>query len=295
MRLFLVLFVVFLILPGCQKEDSVLNSPGDELYKVTSISGYVDGFTTQPLGPAAPHRHMEGTGQSTPGGEVQMKLDYLVTSFTPPNGTMGFGSGELITANGDKMFAINAVGTFTVDGTTVTSTATAVIAGGTGDYDNIIGTITYTSTLEQTTGATHAEWTGTFTRKRPFGGSFSGENVTVTGSCLTGFDRRHAEGYGNVIHFGKSFAITEHCINFSTGIILDGNGILEGANGDKIFSTYNGYAVPMNATTAAVNLFLTITGGEGKFQNASGYIWLKATQTMPGGTVEAVMEGVIDY
>ena len=296
MRLLIVLFVVFLILPGCQKEESVLNSHGGELFKEFSISGYADGFTTFPLGTAAPHRHMEGTGQSTPGGNVQIIMDYLVTSFTPPNGTSGFGSGELITANGDKMFAINGEGTFSISGTTVTFSTTTVIAGGTGDYDNVKGVLNYSGTLDQLTGATHVEWTGTFSRKRPFGGSFTAENVTVTGSCLPGYTRRHAEGTANAIHFGKSHGTVEHCINFTTGIMVDGNGSFVSANGDKIFVSYNGYAVPVPGTnTAAVNMFCTITGGEGKFQNASGYIWAKALQTLPEGTVEATMDGVIDY
>ncbi len=296
MKKSVVLLVVFLIFQGCQKEDSILNSPVSGLYKVTNLTGSADGFTTNPFGPSAPYRHMEATGQSTPGGDIQLIMDYLVTTFIPPNGTSGFGSGELITANGDKLFAIKGVGTFSISGTTVTFSATSVLAGGTGDYDNVQGTLNYWGTLDQLTGATHVEWTGTFSREKPFGCSFTAENVTVTGSCSPGFERRHAEGYGNVLHCGKSLAIVEHCINFSTGILVDGEGSLEAANGDKLSIAYDGYAVPIPGTNkAAVNMFGTIVGGEGKFENASGYVWIKALQTMPAGSAEATMEGVIDY
>jgi hypothetical protein len=296
MKNLIVLLAVFLIFQGCQKDDSILNSPGDQLLKVFTISGYSDGFTTNPFGNEAPYRHFVGNGQCTPGGNTQLELDYLITSFTPPNGTSGFGSAVLTTENGDKIYGIQAQGTWSITGTVVTFTASAVIAGGTGDYDNVKGTISYSGTLEQLTGATHAEWTGSFTREKPFAGSMTAENVTVNGSCNPGFIRRHAEGYGNAVHFGKVFGVVEHCIDFSTGIMTDGVGSLESPNGDKLFTAYNGYALPVPGTsTAAVSMFCTITGGTGRFENASGYLWIKAIQTMPSGAAECTFDGVIDY
>ncbi len=298
MKNILVLLAVFLLLAGCQKEDVILNPQGDQLNKVFIFSGSADGTTTSPFGPNAPFRHFVATGQSTPGGNIELILDYLVTSYTAPNGTSGFGSGELITETGDKIYAINGSGTFTITGTTVTFTATAAIAGGTGEYDNIMGTFTYSGTIDQTTGATHAEWTGTFTHEKPFGGYLTAENQTVTGgSCSPGYVLRRAEGSGKLIHLGKALVSLEHCVNFTNGLIISGDDFMEAANGEKIYVSHNGYTLPIPGISNkyAVTLLGTITGGEGKFEDASGYILVKGTQTMPSGNAECTLEGVIDY
>jgi hypothetical protein len=296
MKKLLFIFAILLFLPGCQKEDTILNTPIDPLHKEFSISGSADGITTYPFGNSAPYRHFEGEGQSSPGGDIRIILDYLITSFTPPNGTSGFCTGELITQNGDKIYAINGAGTFSVSGTTVTFNATGDLAGGTGEFDNVKGTITYTGTLDQLTGETHAEWTGTFTREKPIEGTLWAENTTAAGSCGPGYTRRHAEGGGSASHFGNVILSMEHCVNFTTGILTEGNGTLEVANGDKIFTTHNGYMLPVPGTnTVTFSMFITIIGGVGRFEGAEGFLWVKGTQVLPEGTAECTFDGVIDY
>jgi hypothetical protein len=298
MKKLIVLLAVFLIIPGCQKEDNILNPTGDQLdKKVFTFSGSAEGFTVFPYGEQNPFRRFEGEGQSTL-GDVDVFIDYIMTSFDPSTGTgtSGFGSGEVIMPNGSKMYAIHGQGAFSIAGSIVTFSATAVLAGGTGDYDNIMGTLSYSGTIDQTNRATQVEWTGSFTREKPIECAMTAENVTVTGSCQPGFVRRNAAGYGNANHFGKCFAELEHCISFTTGIITDGAGSLTAPNGDKIFVDYYGYALPIPSTnTAAVTMFCTIAGGEGKFENASGYYWVKAIQTLPEGAAVGGFDGVIKY
>jgi hypothetical protein len=300
MKKLLFLLAVFMFIAGCQKEDVILNTEGDQIQKgkVFNISGFVDGVTTWPFGANAPFRHLEGTGQLNPGGSVQVVMDYLIGSFDPGTmtGTSAFGSAEIITQNGDKMYAINGAGTFSITGTMVSFTATADISGGSGEFDNVMGTITYIGSFNQLDGVTHAEWTGTFTREKPIAGSFTGENQTVTGSCLPGYSRRLAVGSGNMSHLGKINFSLEHCVNFTTGLILSGSDVLQAPNGDKLFVSHNGYCLPIpGSTNAAVTMFATITGGEGRFENASGYMWLKAIQTMPAGDAQGTCDGVIKY
>ncbi|MFO7526866.1 MAG: hypothetical protein R6W68_15540 [Ignavibacteriaceae bacterium] len=298
MKHFLVLFAFFLVLMGCQKEDSILNSPGDQLdKKVFTFSGSAEGFTEMPYGAGNPFRRFEGEGQSNI-GDFEVYIDYIMTSLDPTTGTgtSGFANGELTFPDGSKMHAINGQGTFAIVGTTVTFSATAVLAGGTGDYDNIMGTLSFSGTIDQTNRATEVEWAGSFTRNRPVEGNMTAENITVTGSCNPGFVRRNAAGYGNASHFGKCFAELEHCISFTTGIVTDGTGSLTAPNGDKIYVAYDGYALPIPGTSnAAVSLFCTITGGEGKFEDASGYYWVKAIQTLPEGAAVGSFDGVINY
>jgi hypothetical protein len=298
MKKLLVLLAVFLFIAGCEKNDVILNSQGDQIHKnnVFTITGFIDGVTTWPFGADKPFRHLEGTGQSNPGGNVQVVMDYLIGSYNHPNGTSVFGSAEIITESGDKIYAIHGAGDFTISGTIVSFTATAKIAGGTGAYDNVLGTINYTGSFNQLDGITHAEWTGTFTREKPMAGSLSGENQTATGSCSPGFTSRLAVGTGIVSHLGKMKFSLEHCVNFTNGLIINGSDVLEASNGDKLFISHNGYTLPVPGTNiAAVTMFGTIAGGTGRFEDASGYLWLKATQEMPDGDCEGTFDGVIKY
>lgn len=296
----LVVVTMLFFVSGCKDTGSVFNSPttGNQPDKMEfTITGYADGLTGAPMGINQPYRHFEGTGQSTPGGQIQCTLDYLITSGNVYSGQFGFGSGVLIAENGDKLYAIKVQGSYTSDGVNLTFNASAVIAGGTGDFDNVMGTITYTGTMNQITRVTHTEWTGTFTHEKPFSGNFTAENVTVTGgSCAPGYTRRHAEGNGYAIHFGNCTAEVDHCINFSTGIFTNGNGTIKAADGDEITSTYYGYALPIPGTNTASTIMLcTITGGTGRFAGATGYLTVHGTQELPEGTANCSFDGVIDY
>lgn len=295
----LILITIAFFVSGCSDTGSIFNSPVNQPDKMEfTISGSVDGLTLAPYGMDKPYRHFEGDGINSPGGQCHVIMDYWAIPTSPTTGNAGFGNAELITETGDKIFGINIRGTYVIDPVNhiVSCEVYFDLAGGTGDYDNIIGLVHVTVTI---TGdrTTHAEWTGTYRHARPFSGEFIGNNVTVQNpSCSAGYTRRRAEGNGTALHLGSCFAATEHCINFTTGVIKDGDGYLRANNGDQINATWDGYALPIPGTnTAAVKLFVTLDGGTGKYSNSHGYLLLTGTQIMPEGTVSVTFDGVLDY
>jgi hypothetical protein len=293
------LITIAFFVSGCSDTGSIFNSPVNQPDKmVFTISGSADGLTTAPYGTDKPYRHFEGDGTSAPGGQSHVILDYWALPVTPTSGNAGFGNGVLITENGDKLFVVNVRGMYVIDPVShvVTCDTYFDIAGGTGDYDNVIGLIHLTATINQDR-TTHGEWTGTFSHARPISGEFTALNGTVQNpSCSAGYTRRHAEGNGTVMHLGSCFAVTEHCVNFTTGVITNGSGQLKANNGDQINVTYDGFVVPIPGTnTAAVKMFCTVTGGTGKYANAEGYFLLTAVQEMPEGAASCTFDGAIDY
>ena len=76
----------------------------------------------------------------------------------------------------------------------------------------------------------------------------------------------------------------------------NGEGYFKANNGDQINATYDGFAVPIPGTSnAAVKMFVTITGGTGKYADASGFLLITAIQTLPEGAATCTFDGVIDY
>lgn len=291
------LFTVFMF-NGCQDMNNGITSSDMDGNKMVSFNGYADGLTIE-VSTAA--RHFEGTGWSSlTNEECTIVMDYFITSYNPGtgNGTSGLGRSKLVAQNGNELHLINVGGTFNISPAGIcTFTATGDIAGGTGEFGNALGSTTITGTINVVTRETHAEWTGTLYKAKPLSGNFTALNMTVTEPpCITGYVRRHAEGSGNVLHFGNCQALLDHCFSFTTGMVIDGNGKLTAANGDYMSCIYDGFVVPISGTTQAnVTLLCKITGGTGKFNGATGSMIAYAVQDMITGEATGTLEGAIDY
>lgn len=294
----LLLVALAFFLASCSDSDSIFNLPGQKDKMEFTMTGSADGLTTAPAGMDKPYRHFEGDGTNTPGGQSHVVMDYWAIPLTPTTGVPAFGNAVLITETGDEIFGINIRGTYVINPTThiVTCDIYFDLAGGTGEYDNIVGTVHCTVTINQDR-TTHGEWTGTFSHAKPFGGEIIVNNGTVQNpSCDAGYTRRHSTGGGTVLHFGNCSVETEHCINFTTGVMKNGVGTFNIPGGDQVYVTYDGYAVPVPGTNkASVKMFCTITGGTGKYTNASGFILANVLQTMPEGEATGILDGVIDW
>jgi hypothetical protein len=107
---------------------------------------------------------------------------------------------------------------------------------------------------------------------RPVKGSTSG---TSTLDLATGTGT--SQGTGRFSHLGK----TTYTLNFSfalsgpTTVALSGTGTLVAANGDQVFVTFTGTAtvpspVPAVGQSVEFTFVSTITGGTGRFSDASG-------------------------
>ena len=77
-------------------------------------------------------------------------------------------------------------------------------------------------------------------------------------------------GTGQATHLGRFTETQSHCLNPSTGEFALGQFTITGANGDIVSGTYFGHVVPTSATTGAIYGVFRITGGTGRFSEATG-------------------------
>jgi hypothetical protein len=102
-------------------------------------------------------------------------------------------------------------------------------------------------------------------------------------------------GSGIATHMGKTSFEAASTVNFTVQpATINGTAILTAANGDELHTAFTGTTATA-AGTATGNFVHTITGGTGRFSNASGT--LKATSIHNLATQKGVLsfEGEIDY
>jgi hypothetical protein len=114
-----------------------------------------------------------------------------------------------------------------------------------------------------------------------------------------------SEAEGQLTHLGRAATTSRHCAG-GDGLPLYGTAVFTAANGDEVRATYA--AGTFHVTTFAPPLLVeegeyTITGGTGRFQNASGTLNVTVFLTMvdfpPGPSshwpAEFVFVGTISY
>jgi hypothetical protein len=89
-------------------------------------------------------------------------------------------------------------------------------------------------------------------------------------SCPAGQVPTALAGVGQATHLGQFTETQTHCTNLATGEFVSGVYSITGANGYIVFGTYSGHIVPTTATTGAIYGIFKLTGGTGRFANATG-------------------------
>ena len=103
----------------------------------------------------------------------------------------------------------------------------------------------------------------------PFKGSLqSNEGVVLAGETA---DDRHLEGTGNATHLGRFTLIADFTVTRKTGDAT-GTATWTAANGDQIFVDVFGHGDIVVFPTVTIAETHTITGGTGRFADASGEI-----------------------
>ena len=111
---------------------------------------------------------------------------------------------------------------------------------------------------------------GAESEARPFKGSMSGSISFAPDKTCATLLRTDSQATGNVSHLGRATMTSAHCTP-GAGWIEGGDLILVAANGDRVFITYEGAAPPPNADGIIVaDIDFIITGGDGRFEGASG-------------------------
>jgi len=110
------------------------------------------------------------------------------------------------------------------------------------------------------------------------------------------FPIRHAtrEGTGTATYLGR---YTEH-ITIDINLLFmssTGAATFTAANGDTLTATVAGQATRTSPTTLSVVEVYTVTGGTGRFADATGSFTLHSTVDQPTGVSSGVYSGAIDH
>ena len=128
----------------------------------------------------------------------------------------------------------------------------------------------------------------------PFKGSYNTSFVLIQGPPNI---IQIVSGEGVASHLGKSTfeAHTSVTVNPQPPFTVNGTRTITAANGDKIFTTFTGTSVPVVNGMNGADLQETITGGTGRFENASGSFTTTARNNFNTSSFKADFDGYIKY
>ncbi len=134
------------------------------------------------------------------------------------------------------------------------------------------------------------------THSRPFNGSFSGSFTITSQTKATITGTGHFEHLGTTT-FANTVTVTGSAA-CAGGVTASEQETFTAANGDELFSSAIDVACPTSPTAFQLTASFTITGGTGRFADASGSgtTQLSAVITsMTTGTFSGTSSGTITY
>jgi hypothetical protein len=104
-------------------------------------------------------------------------------------------------------------------------------------------------------------------------------------------------GTGTASHLGESTfdAISNVTVNATPPFAVSGTRTITAANGDQLFSTFTGTSTPVINGMNGADLQDVITGGTGRFANATGSFTTTSRNNFITSTFTADFDGVINY
>jgi hypothetical protein len=127
--------------------------------------------------------------------------------------------------------------------------------------------------------------------ERPFKGTV---NAVETGTIVGPTRFLVRDGGGTATHLGK---YTEHItmqINLPTRHSM-GAATFTAANGDTLTATVDGQATPASPGVLSIVEVYTVTGGTGRFADATGTFTMESTVNQATGLSSGTFSGAIDY
>jgi hypothetical protein len=104
-------------------------------------------------------------------------------------------------------------------------------------------------------------------------------------------------GTGTASHLGRSTfeAISHVAVSPHPPFVVSGTRIITAANGDQLFTTFTGTSTPVINGLNGADLQEMITGGTGRFVNATGNFTTTARNNFITSTFTADFDGYIRY
>ena len=128
------------------------------------------------------------------------------------------------------------------------------------------------------------------TQDVPFHGSLQ---ATETDTLAFPFLTVNLSGSGQATHLGRYKAILQLQVDLRTASSL-GTFMLIAANGDSVFGTISGHATDVGDLASIVET-ATITGGTGRFDDATGSFTIKRLLDQATGISSGAFDGAIDF
>ncbi len=123
-------------------------------------------------------------------------------------------------------------------------------------------------------------------------------NLKVTIQVLQGppVINQIISGTGNATHLGNLAFRADVWVNVTTGepFQVIGTATFTAANGDQFFTIVSGVSTPTSKDGIIAKITHTITGGTGRFQNASGTLYAVSTAGT-NGTADVNINGQISF
>ena len=132
---------------------------------------------------------------------------------------------------------------------------------------------------------------GAVAAQTPFKGTVS---ATETGTISPPLRFLERDGTGTATYLGR---YTEHItmvINLPT-LSSTGTATFTAANGDTLLATVAGQATRTSPTTLSIVEVYTVTGGTGRFADATGSFTLESALDQTTGVSSGTLSGVVDH
>ena len=125
----------------------------------------------------------------------------------------------------------------------------------------------------------------------PLNGSETG-TFQLLGPCETGGLALEVTGTGHATFIGRYTGHYRECFDPATGAVTDGSFTLTAENGDTLYGTYAGQAVPTGANVSYDDPGV-ITGGTGRFTGASGNAHTTGVANLATGAYRGTISGSV--
>jgi hypothetical protein len=134
---------------------------------------------------------------------------------------------------------------------------------------------------------------------RPMSGSFTGTVFFAAPRCGANLLTVGFEGTGVATHLGRMTGLATNCTTFDLAgdavPILDGEATFAAADGSTITATYAGAQdAPVDGVAAYENT-ATVTGGTGRFADASGSWTISGAVDFNTGAITGFLAGWLAY
>jgi len=129
-------------------------------------------------------------------------------------------------------------------------------------------------------------------KDKPFKGSYVTRAEFLQGPAV-----QRITGIGHATHLGRSVFVANAIVNFSTPppFAITGTAVFTAANGDQFYTRFTGTNTPTGNGTSRGVINHTITGGTGRFEDATGSFTGIALVDAASPTNSVTFEGSINY